>query len=103
MQLLNSIILYIGTPDAGHQNSFILFSGVHCDITVSLSLKCHIIYVQFVSTNVGLGARDSSVGKSVTSQAGGPGFKSHWGPDLGHINAWMKGEEITSCKSYCTS
>ncbi len=44
--------------------------------------------------------RDSSVGKASVSHTWGPRFESQWGLDLGHINAWMIGEEITSCKSH---
>ncbi len=46
-----------------------------------------------------LAGRDSSVGKS-SSQAGDPGSNSSW---LGSTNAWMRGEEITSCKSHIAS
>ncbi len=44
-----------------------------------------------------IGGRDSSVGKSSTSQSGDMGLNPSWAW-LGSHNVWMRGEEIASCK-----
>ncbi len=44
--------------------------------------------------------RDNLVGNSSASHAGDLGLNPKLGLDSGHTNAWMRGEEIISCKSH---